>query len=304
MKRLLWSCAPWWCSRRRSRRSPSRRRSRRRLCLDVPEGRDPRKRRVRARRRAAPHRARHVQGPRHRLERSGRAGEFSPDGKSIAFSGGVVPASGGKVTPGGPLWRPAGSTNASITAKGGLLIGATGSSRTAGARSRRRGRRRATWSSRGRTGKRSQLWFWFQDTGNLLSVAPLKNTRHAHLVGVSADGSWAFWWKRVERTPGRCRSTRSALRAEGGRAGHAVVPRPRTASPGAAGARRRLGRLEGRDRRQVARRRIAPELPGEAARHRPTRSWASPTCSADGQILVNAQPAGHRAALGRSGRST
>jgi Tol biopolymer transport system component len=230
------------------------------------------------------------------LVSSGAAGpvKFSPDGKSIAFSAGVVPAAGGRVKPGSTLWRPSGSTSARITSKGGLLIGAHRIVKDGwGAVS-------AAWTPQGNlvvtrsVGARSQLWFWFQDTGHLLNVAPLKNTRSAQLVGVSADGRWAFWFSKSNSSSDADGVPLDSMLLSARKVG-APITRTMLAYPDyVTWCGGRLVVVSGGSKVATADKSLVIAAP-QSYRPKPliadsTRSWASPSCSSDGQIVVLSQP--------------
>ena len=223
--------------------------------------------------------------------------KFSPDGKYIAFTGGVVPVAGGKVTAGGPLWAPAGHVNASITTSGGVRIG------------RHRilgdgwGAVSALWTPQGnllisrsrypRKPYHQEIWIWFQDTGNLRRVGgPFPGVQRPDLAGVSTDGSWAFWWKRASADaagPVPLVSKRLAGSSNGPVIASSIGSHDAVTQCG-----QRLVVVSGGS---VA---TAPNALVTAGppTYRPKtivsdgRAWASPQCSADGTILANAQPAG------------
>jgi hypothetical protein len=227
---------------------------------------------------------------------SGAAGpvKFSPDGKSIAFSGGVVPVKGGKVKAGGTLWRPSGSTSARITAKGGVLIGTHRIVKDGwGATS-------AAWTPQGNlvltrvAGKRAQLWYWFQDTGNLLNVAPLKNTRNPQLVGTSTDGRWAFWFSKSDSSTDADGVPLDSMLLSSRKVGTPIA-RTMLAYPDyVTWCGQRLVAVSGGSKVATADKAlIVAGLPNYRAKPLiadSTRAWASPTCSSDGHIAVLSQP--------------
>ena len=230
------------------------------------------------------------------LVASGAAGpvKFSPDGKSIAFSGGVVPATGGKVKAGGTLWRPSGTTSARLTAKGGVLIGAHRIIKDGwGATS-------AAWTPQGNLvitrvqGKRSQLWFWFQDTGNLLNVAPLKNTSNPQLVGVSADGRWAFWFSKSNSSSDADGVPLDAMLLSTRKVGKPVAATMLAYRDYVTWCGQRLVVVSGGSKVATADKSLVVAAP-QSYRPKPLiadsrRSWASPSCSAEGQLAVLSQP--------------
>jgi hypothetical protein len=231
---------------------------------------------------------------------SGAAGpvSFSPDGTLIAFSGGVVPAAGGKVRPGVGVWRPGGRTGARITPKGGVVVGAHKIIKDGwGAAS-------VAWTPQGnlviarsrypRKPYKQELWVWLQDTGNLLKVANLKDARKPELVGVSADGRWAFWFSRTD----------SASDADGVALGAKQLSAPKVPPPVTrsmlaypdyvtwCGAR--LVVVSGGSKVATADKSLVVAA-GPSYRARPliadsARSWASPDCSSTGQLAVLSQP--------------
>jgi hypothetical protein len=227
---------------------------------------------------------------------SGAAGpvKFSPDGKSIAFSGGVVPVTGGKVKPGSTLWRPSATTSARITAKGGLLIGAHRIVKDGwGATS-------AAWTPQGNlvitrvAGKRAQLWYWFQDTGHLLNVAPLKNTRDPQLVGVSADGRWAFWFSKSDSSSDADGVPLDSMLLSSRKVGTPIAPTMLAYPDYVTWCGQRLVAVSGGSKVATAGKALVvaapPSYRAKALVADSTRSWASPTCSSEGQIAVLSQP--------------
>ena len=222
--------------------------------------------------------------------------KFSPDGKYIGFTGGMVPATGGNVVAGSPLWAPAGHVNATVTKGGGALIG------------RHRiladgwGAVSAIWTPQGnllisrsrypRKPYHQEVWIWFQDTGNLRRVGgPFKGVQTADLAGVSIDGSWAFWWRRSSPDaagPVPLVSKRLAARSTG-----PVIAPSVSAPDGVTWCGGRLVVVSGGSIATAPNTLVLASPPLFKAKTLVSdgRAWASPTCSADGQILVNAQPA-------------
>lgn len=137
------------------------------------------------------------------------------------------------------------------------------------------------------------IWIWFQDTGNLRRVGgPSKGVQTADLAGVSIDGSWAFWWRRSSPDvsgPVPLVSKRLAAASTG------PVIAPSVGAPdGVNWCGARLVVVSGGSSPIAANTVVmaSPPLFKTKTLVDDRRAWASPTCSADGQILINAQPAG------------
>jgi hypothetical protein len=233
---------------------------------------------------------------------SGAAGpvKFSPDGRLISFSGGVVPATGGKVKPGGGgVWRPSGNTTARITGKGGVFIGAHRIVKDGwGAVS-------VAWTPQGNLviarsrypskPYHQELWVWIQDTGNQLKVANLKNARDPQLVGVSADGRWAFWFSKTDSASTDAEgvpldSKQLAAKSLGPQVSRSMLAYPDYVTWCGG----RLVVVSGGSKVATADKSL---VIANAPSYRPkpliadsARSWASPDCSSDGQIAVLSQP--------------